>query len=149
MTSPPVRDSDSVVRDVGWAQARLDGAGVNVEQSRVVSARPEVPALDVRVYIEGGVFLGSGDDGLVFRTVDESDLLYGHGVWVDADGRRARVVARHVEGGVALLVPKVTHAARRRGAAMRARTSCAERPRVRATRRSTARVMRGARAMSR
>jgi len=106
VTSAAVRDGGGVVRDVGWALARLDGAADHIEQSWVVARRPATPALDIRVDIEGGVFLGSGSDGLVFRTVDESYLLYGHGVWVDADGRRTRVLAHHVEGGVALLVPQ-------------------------------------------
>ncbi|NOY89819.1 MAG: hypothetical protein GXP55_01325 [Deltaproteobacteria bacterium] len=106
VTSAPVREGGVVVRDVGWALARLDGTRDRIEQSWVVASRPATPALDIRVDIEGGVFLGSGSDGLVFRTIDQSYLLYGHGVWVDADGRRTRVAAHHVDGGVALLVPK-------------------------------------------
>lgn len=106
VASLPARDGAAVVRDVGWAQARLESTGQHVEQSWVVPVRPATPALDVRVDVEGGVFLGSGDDGLVFRTSDENYLLYGHAVWLDADGRRTRVPARPVDGGIALLVPQ-------------------------------------------
>lgn len=90
--------------DLGWSVGVLANHPEGVEQSWEIAARPATPALEVRVPIEGALHLGSGEDGLVFRTADHEYLLYGHAVWIDADGRRTPVLARFDGEDIALTV---------------------------------------------
>lgn len=90
--------------DLGWSVGVLADHPDGVEQSWEIATRPATPALEVRVPVDGALHLGSGEDGLVFRTTDHEYLIYGHAVWIDAEGRRTPVPARFDGEDIALTV---------------------------------------------
>ncbi len=78
-----------------------------VEQSWSFEQRPEGRgALEVRLPVENGRFVGETAEGLHFTAGPTGlGVRYGHGLWVDARGRRSAVPARFEAGGIVLRVP--------------------------------------------
>ncbi|GMU59437.1 MAG: hypothetical protein AMXMBFR34_12000 [Myxococcaceae bacterium] len=110
--------------EVGVGEARVVGAptgGLLLERPDVVeglhSAEPGVEqtwrferapmgegALTVRVPVLRGRFLSETAGGLHFSS-GALAVAYGHGTWVDAQGRRTPVPARFEDGAITLAVP--------------------------------------------
>ncbi|MCC7386745.1 MAG: hypothetical protein IT384_33225 [Deltaproteobacteria bacterium] len=81
---------------------RADG----VEQSWELSQRPG-GAGDLRVRVEptGMVYAGETEKGVHFADRRTGlGFRYSHGTWIDAAGRKARVPARWLDGGIELIV---------------------------------------------
>ncbi|WNG53648.1 hypothetical protein F0U59_01685 [Archangium gephyra] len=78
-----------------------------VEQSWRFERRPEgTEALEVRVPVEAGRFLGETAGGLHFADGSSGlGVRYGHGTWVDARGVRTPVPARFERDAIVLRVP--------------------------------------------
>ncbi|HYI00410.1 Ig-like domain-containing protein, partial [Hyalangium sp.] len=78
-----------------------------VEQSWTFAREPEGQgALDVSLEVQGLSYRGSTQGGLHFVDTRSSlGVRYGHGIWVDAAGRRTPVPARFSEGRIHLRVP--------------------------------------------
>ncbi|MFE8604299.1 hypothetical protein [Archangium violaceum] len=78
-----------------------------VEQSWRFERRPEgTEALEVRVPVEAGRFLGETAGGLHFADGSSGlGVRYGHGTWVDARGVRTSVPARFERDAIVLRVP--------------------------------------------
>ena len=93
--------------DRGAVVERLIPRTVGVEQMWTFAERPAGEgALVVRVAAPGAVYVGADGHGLTFRNVRTGALwTYGHGTWIDADGRRTAVPARWVGGTIELRVP--------------------------------------------
>ena len=77
-----------------------------IEQSWRFAARPEGSGdLVVRVRVAGQTFAGETPRGVRFaEPTGRFGLQYGHGVWIDAQGRRTPVQARYREGEIDLRV---------------------------------------------
>ncbi|MEW6434877.1 MAG: cadherin-like domain-containing protein [Myxococcota bacterium] len=84
----------------------LAGAEPGIEQAWHFARAPRGDGdLLVQVPVRAGRFLGETGSGLHF-TAGALAVSYGHGTWVDADGRRTPVPARFVDGVIALTVPR-------------------------------------------
>jgi MYXO-CTERM domain-containing protein len=79
-----------------------------VEQSWSFARRPGGRGdLEVRLAVEGGRYVGESAGGLHFADARTGlGVRYGHGTWVDAEGRRTAVGARYEAGSVVLRVPE-------------------------------------------
>jgi hypothetical protein len=84
----------------------LHSTEAGVEQTwRFPRAPSGAGDLEVRVPVRRGHFLGATSQGLHF-TAGALAVVYGHGTWVDAAGRRTPLPARFVDGAIALTVPQ-------------------------------------------
>ena len=94
-------------------EEQLHGDEAGVEQRWHFARAPAGDGdLEVRVPVTGGRFLGATASGLHF-TSGALAVVYGHGTWVDAAGRRTSLPARFERGAVALTVPAgVLHSTR-------------------------------------
>lgn len=74
------------------------------QQNWFFADRPEgAGPLRVRVSVRGARYIGSDDEGLVFDA-GLARVRYSHGLWVDRDGRRERVLAAFREDAIELEV---------------------------------------------
>ncbi|ATB27228.1 hypothetical protein [Melittangium boletus] len=102
-----VEDSGELSIPRGEVVERLRNGADGVEQSWHFERRPAgTEALEVRVPVEGGHFLGETDSGLHFAEgATGVGVRYGHGTWVDARGERTPVPARFEGDAIVLRVP--------------------------------------------
>ena len=93
--------------DRGTVVERLIPRGKGVEQTWTFAHRPVGEGdLVVRVAAPGSEYVGADESGLTFRDARTGhEWNYGHGTWIDADGRRMAVQARWVGGAIELRVP--------------------------------------------
>lgn len=96
---------DLVLVHAGGVEERWSPSPAGAEQSWRFPARPVQDAVAVEVSLGDARFERTADDGVWLRTPDGQHLRYGHGTWVDADGRRTAVPARWTGSRVALEVP--------------------------------------------
>ncbi|WP_434384329.1 hypothetical protein [Melittangium boletus] len=102
-----VEDSGALRIARGEVVEHLRNDADGVEQSWRFARRPAgTEALEVRVPVEGGRFLGETDGGLHFAEgATGLGVRYGHGTWVDARGERTPVPARFEGDAIVLRVP--------------------------------------------
>ncbi|WNG30379.1 hypothetical protein F0U62_44985 [Cystobacter fuscus] len=102
-----VEDSGELSIQRGEVVEHLRNGADGVEQSWRFERRPEgTEALEVRVPVEGGRFLGETAGGLHFAEGGTGlGVRYGHGTWVDARGERTPVPARFEGDAIVLRVP--------------------------------------------
>jgi len=102
-----VEDSGELSISRGEVVERLRNGADGVEQSWRFERRPAgTEALEVRVPVEGGRFLGETAGGLHFAEgATGLGVRYGHGTWVDARGERTPVPARFEGDAIVLRVP--------------------------------------------
>ena len=93
--------------DRGAVVERLIPRTVGVEQTWTFADRPAGDgALVVRVATSGSEYAGTDANGLTFRDVRTGAVwTYGHGTWIDADGRRTVVSAQWAGNAIALRIP--------------------------------------------
>ncbi|WP_434384328.1 TolB family protein [Melittangium boletus] len=105
--SGQVEDSGGLRIARGEVVEHLRNGADGVEQSWRFARRPAgTDALEVRVPVEGGRFLGETDGGLHFaESATSVGVRYGHGTWVDARGERTPVPARFEGDAIVLRVP--------------------------------------------
>lgn len=95
-----------LLRGHGDVVETLSNSGQGVEQAWRFETLPAgAGPLDVRIPILAGRFVGATASGLHFQA---GALLvrYGHGTWVDAEGRTSAVPARFDRGAIVLRVPE-------------------------------------------
>ncbi len=102
-----VEESGALRISRGAVVEHLRNGADGVEQSWHFARRPAgTDALEVRVPVEGGRFLGETDGGLHFADgTTGPGVRYGHGTWVDARGERTPVPARFEGDAIVLRVP--------------------------------------------
>ncbi|MBM7113169.1 TolB family protein [Archangium primigenium] len=102
-----VEESGELRISRGAVVEHLRNGADGVEQSWHFARRPAgTDALEVRVPVEGGRFLGETDGGLHFAEGSTGPgVRYGHGTWVDARGERTPVPARFEGDAIVLRVP--------------------------------------------
>jgi hypothetical protein len=103
-----VKDSGGLALARGEVAEHFRNSQEGVEQSWSFERRPGgTGALEVRVEVESGRFLGETDGGLHFAAGPTGlGVRYGHGTWVDARGQRTAVPARFEAGSIVLSVPE-------------------------------------------
>ena len=102
-----------VLAHAGGVEEHWAPVPAGAEQSWHFPARPVGDAVAVEVSLGGARFERAADDGVWLRTAEGARVRYGHGTWVDADGRRTAVPARWTGTRVALQVPAAVVAASR------------------------------------
>ncbi|WNG47595.1 hypothetical protein F0U60_28325 [Archangium minus] len=102
-----VKDTGGLTLDRGEVAEHFRNSEDGVEQSWSFEQRPGgTGALEVRLPVESGRFVGETANGLHFAAgASGLGVRYGHGTWVDADGHRTPVSARFVAGTIVLSVP--------------------------------------------
>jgi hypothetical protein len=103
-----VKDSGGLALARGEVAEHFRNSKEGVEQSWSFERKPGgTGALEVRVEVESGQYLGQTDGGLHFAAGPTGlGVRYGHGTWVDAEGHRTAVPARFEEGSIVLSVPE-------------------------------------------
>jgi hypothetical protein len=103
-----VKDSGGLALARGEVAEHFRNSQEGVEQSWSFERRPGgTGALEVRVEVESGQYLGETDGGLHFAAGPTGlGVRYGHGTWVDAEGQRTAVPARYEAGSIVLSVPE-------------------------------------------
>ncbi len=103
-----VKDSGGLALARGEVAEHFRNSQEGVEQSWSFERRPGgTGALEVRVEVESGDYLGETAGGLHFAAGPTGlGVRYGHGTWVDAEGHRTAVPARYEEGSIVLSVPE-------------------------------------------
>src|SRR5690606_11771838 len=77
-----------------------------VEQSWTFAARPDgAGELVVSVPLQVGAFVSADADGLHFSSGEGPGVRYGHGTWIDAEGKKSAVPATFADGSIVLRVP--------------------------------------------
>ncbi len=61
--------------------------------------------LTIEITTAGLGYLDTTSDGVLLRAAGNIGVRYGHGTWVDANGYRTSVAARHANGRILLTVP--------------------------------------------
>ncbi|HYO55626.1 hypothetical protein [Archangium sp.] len=102
-----VKDSGGLTLARGEVAEHFRNSQDGVEQSWSFERRlGGTGALEVRVAVESGHFLGETAGGLHFAAGPTGlGVRYGHGTWVDARGNRTAVPARFEAGSIVLSVP--------------------------------------------
>lgn len=102
-----VKESGGLTLTRGIVAEHFRNSRDGVEQSWSFEQRLEgTGALEVRVPVRSGRFLGETAQGLHFADGTTGlGVRYGHGTWVDAEGNKTPVPARFEAGAIVLSVP--------------------------------------------
>jgi hypothetical protein len=104
--TPSVQQDGHLAVDRGVLVEHFRNGEGGVEQSWSFTRKPEGEGeLRVRVQASGLAYTGETEHGLHFADAATGlGFRYGHGVWVDANGVRTQVPARHRNGAIELRV---------------------------------------------